>query len=88
MGTPITVTTGAYFVYLKLPYVAPNYPANNTDFKWEIAATMPNDTDAFAYVKVADINPDGSVSQFVTGSLWSDRIKMGTQTARYYHARI
>lgn len=88
MGTPITVTTGAYFVYLKLPYVAPNYPANNTDFKWEIAATMPTDTDAFAYVKVADINPDGSVSQYVTGSLWSDRIKMGTQTARYYHARI
>jgi hypothetical protein len=88
MGTPITVTTGAYFVYLKLPYVSPDYPANNTDFKWEIAATMPTDTDAFAYVKVANINPDGSVSQFVTGSLWSDRIKMGTQTARYYHARI
>ena len=88
MGTPITVTTGAYFAYLKVPYVAPNYPANNTDFKWEIAATMPTDTDAFAYVKLADINPDGSVSQYVTGSLWSDRIKMGTQTARYYHARI
>ena len=88
MGTPITVTTGAYFVYLKLPYVSGNFPANNTDFKWEIAATMPTDTDAFAYVKVANINADGSVSQFVTGSLWSDRIKMGTQTARYYHARI
>jgi hypothetical protein len=85
---PITVTTGAYYVYLKLPYVSGVYPSAGTDFSWNVSATMPTDTDAFAYVKVADINPDGSVSQYVTGSLWSDRIKMGTQTARYYHARI
>jgi hypothetical protein len=85
---PITVGLSAYFVYLKLPYVSGVYPSAGTDFSWNIAATMPTDTDAFAYVKVADINPDGSVSQYVTGSLWSDRIKMGTQTARYYHARI
>jgi hypothetical protein len=85
---PITVTTGAYYVYLKLPYVSGVYPTAGTDFSWNVSATMPTDTDAFAYVKVADINPDGSVSQYVTGSLWSDRIKMGTQTARYYHARI
>jgi hypothetical protein len=49
---------------------------------------MPADTDAFGYVKVADINPDGSVSQFVTGSLWADRIKLGSATATYYYARI
>jgi hypothetical protein len=85
---PITVGLSAYFVYLKLPYVSGVYPSAGTDFSWNISATMPTDTDAFAYVKVADINPDGSVSQYVTGSLWSDRIKMGTQTARYYHARI
>jgi len=88
MGTPITVTTGSYFVYLKLPFASGAFPANNTDFKWEIASTMPADTDAFGYVKVADINPDGSVSQFVTGSLWADRIKMGSATATYYYARI
>lgn len=88
VGTPITVATGAYYVYLKLPFVSPNFPANNTDFKWEIAATMPADTDAFGYVKVADINPDGSVTQFVTGSLWADRIKLGSATATYYYARI
>jgi hypothetical protein len=29
-----------------------------------------------------------SVNQFVTGSLWSDRIKLGTNTAKYYYARI
>jgi hypothetical protein len=85
---PITVGLSAYFVYLKLPYVSGVYPSAGTDFSWNVSATMPTDTDAFAYVKVADINPDGSVSQYVTGSLWSDRIKMGTQTARYYHARI
>jgi hypothetical protein len=85
---PITVGLSAYYVYLKLPYVSGVYPSAGTDFSWNISATMPTDTDAFAYVKVADINPDGSVSQYVTGSLWSDRIKMGTQTARYYHARI
>jgi len=88
VGAPITVTTGSYFVYLKLPFVSTTFPANNSDFKWEIAATMPADTDAFGYVKVADINPDGSVSQFVTGSLWADRIKLGALTARYYFSRI
>jgi hypothetical protein len=88
VSTPITVTTGAYFVYIKLPFVSGVFPANNTDFKWEIAATMPADTDAFGYVKVANINPDGSVAQFVTGSLWSDRIKLGSLTARYFFSRI
>lgn len=88
VATPITVTTGAYFAIAKLPFVTPNFPANNTDFKVEIVSTMPADTDAFGYVKLADINPDGSVSQYVTGSLWADRIKMGSATATYYYARI
>lgn len=88
VATPITVTTGAYFVLLKLPYASATFPANNTDFKWEISATMPSDTDAFGYVKVADINPDGSVTQFITGSLWGDRIKLGTNTAQYFYARV
>ena len=88
VGTPITVTTGAYFVYLQLPFVSGVFPTNNTDFKWDIAATMPADTDAFGYVKVAQINVDGSVSQFVTGSLFADRIKLGSLTAKYYFSRI
>lgn len=88
VSTPITVSTGSKFVYIKLPFVTPNFPANNTDFKWDISTTMPADTDAFGYIKVANINPDGSVSQFVTGSLWADRIKLGTDTAKYYYSRI
>ena len=88
VATPITVTTGAYYAIAKLPFSSPNFPANNTDFKVEIVSTMPSDTDAFGYVKLADINPDGYVSQYVTGSLWADRIKMGAATATYYYARI
>jgi hypothetical protein len=85
---PITVGTSSYYVYLKVPFVSPNFPANNTDFSWNIAATFPADTDAFAYIKVADINPDGSISQYVTGSAWAERLKIGTRTAVYYWAGI
>jgi hypothetical protein len=88
VNTPITVSTSTYFVYIKLPFSTGVFPANNTDFKWDIAATMPADTDGFGYIKVANINADGSVSQFVTGSLWADRIKLGTLTARYFFSRI
>jgi hypothetical protein len=48
---------------------------------------MPSDTDDFGYVKVATL-VGGEIQQFITGSLWSDRIKLGTQTATYYYARI
>lgn len=85
---PITVGTSSYYVYLKVPFVSPNFPANNTDFSWNIAATFPADTDAFAYIKVADINSDGSISQYVTGSVWAERLKVGTRTAVYYWAGV
>jgi hypothetical protein len=91
VNTPITVGLSSYFAIVKLPFVSPNFPANNADFKVEIVSTMPADTSAFGYVKLADINPDGSISQYVTGSLWSDRIQVGagaTLNAFYYHARI
>jgi len=52
----------------------------------------PADTDALAYVVLAKVTklPDDkfAVDQYVTGSLWGDRIKLGTQVARYYYARI
>jgi hypothetical protein len=53
----------------------------------ESGTTMPSDTDDFGYVKVATL-VGGEIQQFITGSLWSDRIKLGTQTATYYYARI
>jgi hypothetical protein len=29
-----------------------------------------------------------TIDQYVTGSLWADRIKVGIQTAAYFYARI
>ena len=86
IASTITVSTGPYEVWVKVPYLAGVYP-DATGFEWNIGTPVPADTDSEAYVRVASV--DGStVTQYVTGSLWSDRIKMGTQTARYYHARI
>lgn len=51
------------------------------------------DTNDYSYLMIAEatLDPITSavvVTQYVTGSIWSDRIKIGDQTARYYHARI
>lgn len=51
-----------------------------------------SDTDTLAYLVLAKVTegPGGTftIDHYVTGSLWADRIKVGTQTARYYYARI
>jgi len=53
------------------------------------------DTDIYGYLKIGSITVDSTtaptvftVEQYVMGSLWADRIKLGTTTARYYYARI
>ena len=53
------------------------------------------DTDTYGYVFLGTITVDDvntptafTVSQNVTGSLWGDRLKLGSGTARYYYARI
>ena len=86
IASTITVSTGPYEVWVKVPYASGVYPAA-TGFEWNLGTPLPDDTDAEAYVRVASVD-GATVTQYVTGSLWSDRIKMGTQTARYYHARI
>jgi hypothetical protein len=55
----------------------------------------PTDADTWGFITIGTITVDNvdtpttfSVNQFVTGSLWSDRIKLGTTTAKYYYARI
>lgn len=51
-----------------------------------------SDSDLYGFVTLAKITELGggaySVEQYVTGSLWGDRIKTGTSVARYYFARI
>jgi hypothetical protein len=53
------------------------------------------DTDTAGYIFLGTITVDSTtapttftVSQNVTGSLWADRLKLGTLTAVYYYARI
>lgn len=50
------------------------------------------DNDLYGFVTIAKITEVGggvyNVEQYVTGSLWGDRIKLGTQVAQYYYARI
>jgi hypothetical protein len=86
IATDITVSNLEYDVFLKVPYVANVFP-DAGGFEWDIATTMPPDTDSEGYVKIATVD-GATVTQFVTGSLWADRIKLGTATATYYYARI
>ena len=53
------------------------------------------DTDTQGFIFLGTITVDNvttpttfTVSQNVTGSLWADRLKLGTTTAVYYYARI
>jgi hypothetical protein len=54
---------------------------------------QPVDSDEWCYILLAVARNVGTpstytIDQMVSGSLWVDRIKMGTQTARYYWARV
>lgn len=75
------------------PPTAPN-PTDPDDPYPRIYSTgtaLPTDSDTFGYVLLAKVtNTAGvySITQYVTGSLWGDRLKTGTDTARYYYARI
>jgi hypothetical protein len=86
INSEITVSTGDFVVWLKVPYLAPDFP-DATDFEWDLGTPLPTDTDEEGYVKIAEVNGT-TVTQFVTGSLWADRIKLGEGTATYYYARI
>jgi hypothetical protein len=70
-------------------------PSDPDDFYPRIYSTglpIPPDNDEYAYLQLAKIvklpGDAFRVDQYVTGSLWADRIKLGTLTAKYYYARI
>lgn len=86
IGSNITVATAAKHVWIRVPYLSPNFP-DTTNFEWNIGTTLPTDTDTDGYIKVASVN-GATVTQFVTGSLIADRIKLGTLTAKYYYSRV
>ena len=85
IASTITVATGSYDVWIRHPYLSPNFP-DATNFEWDIGATIPADTDTDGYILIATISGT-NVTQIVTGSLWADRLKLGTSTAEYYFAR-
>jgi hypothetical protein len=86
IATTITVSTSTYEVWVKAPFASGLFP-NPTGFEWNIGTPLPADTDAEGYIRIATVN-GATVTQYVTGSLWADRIKMGSQTATYYYARV
>jgi hypothetical protein len=86
IASTITVSSGAYDVWIKHPYLSPNFP-DATGFEWDMGTPVPPDTDTDGYILIATVN-GSTVTQIVTGSLWADRLKLGTQTAQYYFARV
>jgi len=86
IASTITVSTALCSVWVRVPYLSPNFP-DTTNFEWNIGTTLPTDTDTDGYIKVAEVN-GATVTQFVTGSLIADRIKLGTLTAKYYYSRV
>jgi len=84
MATPVAVE-GAGFIWVVIPYVDGYF--NPSALVIAGGTTIPTDTDAEGYIGIASVNA-GEVTQLVTGSLWANRIKVGTVTAQYFYARI
>lgn len=96
--TPFDAMTHKCYIYLRAGKDATSGAFPSSD---DTAAVYPRiicsdvelaDTDTYGYVLLAvateGTGPVCTVVQYVTGSLWGDRIKLGTITASYYYARI
>jgi hypothetical protein len=96
--TPFDATTHKCYIYLRAGKDATTgeFPSNDdtsTDYPRIINSDVElADTDTYGYVLLAvateATGPSITVNQYVTGSLWADRIKLAGITARYYYARI
>jgi len=96
--TPFNSTTHECYIYLRSGLDAatgafPSADDTSSDYPRIINSDVElADTDTYGYVLLAvateAAGPSISVNQYVTGSLWADRIKLGTDTAQYYYARI
>lgn len=96
--SPFDATTHKCYIYLRagVDGTSGNFPGeDDTDDEWPRIVTSDTplaDTDTYGYILIAEATegtgPVCTVNQYVTGSLWGDRLKLGTLTARYYYARI
>ena len=98
----ISSSTKESWVYLRAgadtaaPYDFPDANITNVAYPKVISSDIElSDTDTDGYVLLAKVSVDNASSptvwtvfQYVSNSLWGDRIKLGTNTARYYYARI
>ena len=78
------------------PYAFPDTNIANAAYPKVISSDVElTDTDTYGYVLIAKFDMDsatapttGALYQYVSGSLWGDRVKVNGATARYYYARI
>jgi len=95
--TPFNATTHQCYIYLRAGKDAstgdfPSLDDTSNEYPRIINSDVPlADTDTYGYILLAvateAAGPSISVNQYVTGSLWANRIKLGTNTARYFYAR-
>jgi hypothetical protein len=82
-GATITLQDG--FIWLKC--TASNTAAFPIAVTIESGTAVPADSDTEAHILIARIT-SGESAQLLSGSVWGDRIKVGTNTATYYYAGI
>lgn len=92
--TYITLRSGAKTT---TPFEYPDSDVASNRYPQIIAGNDPAvaDEDAYGFLFLGTITVDSvttpttfTVNQYISGSLWGDRMKLGTTTARYYYARI
>lgn len=98
----INTTTKESWIYLRSgaatasPFSFPDTNISSTAYPKVISSDVElTDTDTYGYVLLAKFSMNsatapttGALFQYVSGSLWGDRIKVVGMTARYYYARI
>jgi hypothetical protein len=90
-ATPPTKSLGSAsgYVYLDLEYEEGLGFPKTALVKYE--TTVPADTDTKSHVALAYVDFTGSIpkktAQYVSTSLWGERLKCGSSTAEYYFSR-
>lgn len=94
---PFNSSTKECFIYLRAGKDAtsgdfPSPDDTSTDYPRIINSDVAlSDTDTYGYILIAKATeatgPSISVNQFITGSLWADRVKVNGMTAKYFYAR-
>lgn len=98
----INTSTKESWIYLRAgaatasPFAFPDTNIANAPYPKVISSNVElTDTDTYGYVLIAKFDMDsatapttGALYQYVSGSLWGDRIKVNGMTAKYYYARI